>query len=72
MRNKELGISTDLRKISRGSGVRRAFLIPDSQFIARLAIGLFVSLMPFAASAKLAVFVDGRVLKVDVARLDGS
>ena len=72
MRNKELGISTDLRKISRGSGVRRAFLIPHSQFIARLAIGLFVSLMPCAASAKLAVFVDGRVLKVDDARLEGS
>ena len=48
------------------------FLIPYSQFLIRLALGVFVALMPFAASAKLAVFVDGRVLKVDDARLEGS
>jgi len=48
------------------------FLIPDSRFLIRVAIGVFVALMPFVASAKLAVFVDGRVLKVDDAHLEGS
>jgi hypothetical protein len=54
------------------SGGWAAFLIPNSQFLIRLAIGVFVALMPVVASAKLAVFVDGRVIKVDDARLEGS
>lgn len=54
------------------SGGWAAFLIPDSRFLIRLLLGFAVVLAPAIASAKLAVFVDGRVIKVDDARLEGS
>jgi hypothetical protein len=50
----------------------REFLIPHSSFLVCLVIGAIVASTPTAAFAKLAVFVDGRVLKVDDARLEGS
>jgi hypothetical protein len=53
-------------------GRRWEFLIPNSSFLIFLLVGLFLALMPTVAVAKLAVFVDGRVLKVDDARLEGS
>jgi hypothetical protein len=52
-----------------GEGWR--FLIPDSSFLMCLIVTLIVASMPIVASAKLAVFVDGRVLKVADARLQG-
>jgi hypothetical protein len=72
MRNEELGIPYRPLLDLDHSGGWAAFLIPNSQFLIRLAIGFFVALMPVVVSAKLAVFVDGRVLKVDDARLEGS
>ena len=48
------------------------FRTPNSSFLIFLFVGLFLTLMPTMADAKLAVFVDGRVLKVDDARLEGS
>ncbi len=54
---------------------RAKFRIPNSEFRIRgslfVLISLLVVLVPTVASAKLAVFVDGRVLKVDDARLEG-
>jgi len=53
-----------------------AFRIPNSEFrIQRLllwAIAILIACAPTTANAKLAVFVDGRVLKVADARLEGS
>lgn len=52
------------------------FRIPNSELRIRkrllCAVAVLLSLVPFAANAKLAVFVDGRVIKVDDARLEGS
>lgn len=72
MRNEELGVlnKPPIGIVDSGGGAE--FLVPNSQFLIRLAMGIFVALIPFVASAKLAVFVDGRVLKVDDARLEGS
>ena len=85
MRNEELGIPCRLLGNPHGYSGRgepkirnpsqsgwATFLIPNSQFLIRLLIGFFVALMPVVTEAKLAVFVDGRVLKVDDARLEGS
>ena len=69
--NLELGITTLPRQNSVAPGGWAAFLIPNSQFLIQLAIGIVIALMPTVANAKLAVFVDGRVLKVDDARLEG-
>ncbi len=53
-----------------------AFRIPNSQFrIQRWllsAVAVLIAFAPLSANAKLAIFVDGRVLKVDDARLEGS
>jgi hypothetical protein len=48
------------------------FLTPNSSFLIWLLVGAIIASTPTEASAKLAVFVDGRVLKVDDARLEGS
>ena len=53
-------------------GGRWEFLIPDSFFLIWLFFGAIVASAPTVAFAKLAVFVDGRVLKIDDARLEGS
>jgi hypothetical protein len=58
------------RSGSRGGGWE--FLIPNSSFLIGLVIGAIVMAAPAQVTAKLAVFVDGRVLKVDDARLEGS
>ena len=54
----------------------RIFRNPNSEFRVRkfvfLAITVALAFAPAAASAKLAVFTDGRVIKVDDARLEGS
>jgi soluble lytic murein transglycosylase-like protein len=53
-----------------------AFRIPNSEF--RIpswllwAIAIMIAIAPNAADAKLAIFVDGRVLKVADARLEGA
>ncbi|MBD3857951.1 MAG: lytic transglycosylase domain-containing protein [Acidobacteria bacterium] len=51
------------------------FRIPNSEFRIRKwllsAVAILVAFGPLIANAKLAVFVDGRVLKVDDARLEG-
>jgi soluble lytic murein transglycosylase-like protein len=49
-----------------------AFLIPHSKFLIFLVLGAIAIATPAPAEAKLAVFVDGRVLKVADARLEGS
>jgi hypothetical protein len=72
MRNEELGMPPTYPAFSGLWGQVCEFLIPDSSILMRLAIGVFVVLMPAIASAKLAVFVDGRVLKVSDARIEGS
>jgi hypothetical protein len=69
MRNEELGMPPT-HPTSGESG--REFLIPNSQFLIRLAIWAVLVLMPVVSWGKLAIFVDGRVLKVADARLDGS
>ena len=52
------------------------FRIPNSEFRIRKwllsAVAILIAFAPLTANAKLAVFVDGRVLKVDDARLEGS
>ncbi len=54
---------------------RWEFLIPHSSFLIQrtltTVITALLALAPGNADAKLAVFVDGRVLKVDDARLEG-
>lgn len=45
---------------------------PKFEIFCGLALLLVSMLMPSSANAKLAIFVDGRVLKVDDARLEGS
>jgi len=47
------------------------FRIPNSEFLIGLVVGILAVLIPIAASAELAIFVDGRVLKVEDARLEG-
>ena len=70
--NSELGIPIHRPAKPGRRGGRAAFLIPYSSFLINLIVGICVMLMPAIASAKLAVFVDGRVLKVADARLEGS
>ena len=70
--NEKLGIPYHPPMEPNDSGGWAAFLIPNSQFLIQLAIGIVIALMPTVANAKLAVFVDGRVLKVSDARLEGS
>ncbi len=55
---------------------RWRFRIPNSEFRIRRwllsAVAILIAFAPLTANAKLAVFVDGRVLKIDDARLEGS
>jgi hypothetical protein len=52
------------------------FLIPNSKFLIQKGLfallALLLALAPHGADAKLAVFVDGRHLKVEDARLEGA
>ena len=70
--NEELGIPDRPPMEPDHSGGWAAFLIPNSKFPIFLVIGFIVMAAPALATAKLAVFVDGRVIKVDDARLEGS
>jgi hypothetical protein len=74
--NSELGIPHQPSREPEDSGGRAVFRIPNSEFrIQRWlisAIAFVLAVWPTVASAKLAVFVDGRVLKVEDARLEGS
>ena len=73
--NEELGIPHRPPASSDDEGGWVAFRIPNSEFRIRncfiAAAAFLVALSPGLASAKLAVFVDGRVLKVADARLVG-
>jgi hypothetical protein len=59
---------------ARNRGVGRKFEIRNSKFEIVIAIALLVTLLASVspADAKLAVFVDGRHLKVEDARLEGT
>jgi hypothetical protein len=70
--NEELGIPARPHIERADLGGQAAFLIPHSSFLIRLLFGVLVVLTPAFAPAKLAVFVDGRVIKVDDARLEGT
>ena len=74
--NSELGIPIHRPAKPGRRGGRAKFRIPNSEFrIPKwlfLAIAILIAVTPTTASAKLAVFVDGRVLKVADARLEGS
>ena len=67
--NSELGIFIHRPTKPRRWGGRAKFRIPKLLFF---AIAILIAVTPTTASAKLAVFVDGRVLKVADARLEGS
>jgi hypothetical protein len=74
--NSELGIPHHPPTNPNSPGGRAAFRIPNSEFRIRKwlisAIAILLAFSPTISSAKLAVFVDGRVIKVDDARLEGS
>jgi hypothetical protein len=74
--NEELGIPAHPPRESADSGGQALLLIPHSDYRIRkfvfLAITVALAFAPAATSAKLAVFTDGRVIKVDDARLEGS
>jgi hypothetical protein len=70
--NEELGIPARPHIERADLGGQAAFLIPHSSFLIRLLFGVLVVLTPAIAPAKLAVFVDGRFIKVDDARLEGT
>ena len=70
--NEELGIPTRPPTETGDPGGWTASLIPNSKFLIFLLISAIVLAAPRLATAKLAIFTDGRVLKVDDARLEGS
>jgi hypothetical protein len=70
--NEALGIPTrpPIRPCDLGGWA--AFPIPHSKFLIFLVISAVLLATPRLVTAKLAIFTDGRVLKVDDARLEGS
>jgi hypothetical protein len=74
--NSELGIPHHPPLEPGSSGKWAILRIPNSEFRIRLwsisVFAILLAILPSVSSAKLAVFVDGRVLKVDDARLEGS
>ncbi len=76
MRNEELGMPPTPPAARDWRARGPEFLIPNSQFLTRLALPALMAVLlafsPGTVSAKLAVFVDGRHLKVEDARLEGT